>query len=70
MNGVSRGARLWGAPDGKPVAVIVLDRGPEGWWVSIEGEIESNGHPRTVQIPARQLFGSKGNAEMALAAKR
>lgn len=70
MNGVSRGARLWSAPEGEPVAVIVLDKGPEGWWVSLEAHVGSNGHPRTLQVPARQIYPTKAATIAALQVRK
>lgn len=69
MNGVSRGARVWAVPDGEPVAVIVLDKGPEGWWVSVENQTTRGGHARVEQIPARLLFPTRGAASAALQGK-
>ena len=62
MNGVSRGARLWALLDREPCAVIVLDRGPEGWWVSFEDHHSASGHPLVEQRASRHLYPTRGAA--------
>lgn len=70
MNGVSRGARLWALLGGDACPVIVLDRGPDGWWLSFEGKTDARGHDLMEQRPARHIYPSKGAALGVLAAKR
>lgn len=38
MKGVTRGGTYIVAVDGTEARAIVLDRGPGGWWVMLEGE--------------------------------
>ncbi len=63
MNGLTRGARVFALLDQTPLPVVVLDKGPEGWWVSFEDQTDERGYPLLRQIPARHLYPSKRMAE-------
>lgn len=62
MNGVTRGARLFALLDREPCAVIVLDRGPDGWWVSFEDHLTPTGHPLVEQRSVRHLYPTRAGA--------
>lgn len=63
MTGVTRGARLWTLDANRnPCAVIVVDKGPDGWWVSFEDRVDDRGHAVMEQRSARSLYPSRAAA--------
>lgn len=70
MNDLTRAARVWALVDHQPVAVIVLDKSPEGWWVSVEDSEDDKGYPLVVSRSARHLYPSRNTCIEGERAKR